>query len=216
MTFSTGVNVLSGTPAGNERVEIDNGGAQKLVATTGQIANAPGVFGGGTAQFGRSGNINTQVSRAGINPAATGADIVLAVFSLPANSLDAAGRTLQMQAEGSFGATANSKRVKIIFGATAAVVGQAVVGGTAIADSGAVVTNGGGWALSAEVVKDGGQNAQLAVHQQAQMGGAVSTLLAPQPLTVPENAPILIAVTGNATTAATDIAFNFLQIFAQN
>jgi len=38
-------------------------------------------FGGGTAAFPEEGNINRQISSAGINPGATGADNVLAVFS---------------------------------------------------------------------------------------------------------------------------------------
>jgi hypothetical protein len=36
-------------------------------------------FGAGSATSGESGNVNVQVSSAGINPAATGADKVLAV-----------------------------------------------------------------------------------------------------------------------------------------
>ena len=219
MTYSTGVNVAQGYLAGTERVEVDNGGAEKLVATTGEIANAPGPFGSGTSPFGRSGNVYTQVSAAGISPAATGADKVLAVFSLPANSFDVAGRALQIQTEGSFASNGDTKEVKIIINPATAVVGQTVgAGGTTIADTGAVTTNGGGWAIEAEVVKYGaqGSNTQLAVHQQAQVGGAVSALLAPQALTMPENASILIALTGNATTTASDIVFNFMQIFAQN
>lgn len=218
MTYSTGVNVASGSLLGTERVEIDNGGAQKIVATAGQIAMSPGAFGSGTAKLMCAGNISTQVSATGISPAATGADKVLAVFSLPANSFDIAGRTIQIQAEGGFGSNGNNKQIKLIFNATTAVVGQTVSGGTTVADTGTVTTNGGGWALSAEICKYGnpGSNTQMAVHQQAQVGGAVSALLAPAALTATESGAILIAVTGNATTTATDIALNFLQIFAQN
>ena len=205
---------------GLEVVAVDNGGPVNTDALSSTLANAPGPFGssGQAGFFNRSGNLFTVVSVAGVSPAATGADKVLAVFSIPANSFDVAGRSLQIQAEGSFAGNGNTKEVKLFIGCTAAVVGQTVNGGTAIADSGAVTTNGGGWAIEAEVVKYGaaGSNTQLAVHQQAQLGGAVAALLAPQALTIVENAPILCAVTGNATTTATDIVFNFMQGFAQN
>lgn len=169
-------------------------------------------------QMGTSGDINTQVSSAGVQPGATAADKVLAVYSLPAGAFDIAARGIDVQAQGSFAATANSKRIKIIFAPTAAVVGQTVTGGTTIADTGTVATNGGGWSIMASVFKYGaaGSNTQLCLHQQSQVGAAVSALLAPSLTTAPENAPILIAVTGNATTAVTDIVFNFLQITAMN
>src|ERR1700722_14159531 len=101
----------------------------KTMTPTGSLCQ----FGAGSAGSGENGNINVQASAAGINPGATGVDSVLAVFSLPANSLDAANRVLQIVASGSFGATANNKRLKIIFGATAAVVGSTVTGGVEIA-----------------------------------------------------------------------------------
>lgn len=220
MVYSTGVQVLT-TLAGTERVEVDNGGPVRTVAPTGLIAKAPIPFGSSTgagSTFAAAGNLATQVSIAGVQPASLAADVVLAAFTIPANAFDQANRALQIQAEGSFGATANNKRVKIVFNATTAVVGQAVTGGTTVADTGVVATNGGGWALSAEIVKAGAANSntQLAVHQQAQVGAAVSTLLAPQAVAAVENAPILVAITGNATTALSDILFNFLQAFAQN
>ncbi len=174
-------------------------------------------FGNGSASFGLEGNISCQPS-AGINPAATGADNVLAVFSIPANSFDQSGRGIAISAAGAFAANANTKRVKIIIGATAAVVGQTITGGTTIADTGAVTTNGAGWQLGADVFKYGvaGSNTQTGIHNQAQMGGAVGSLLSPAALTLVENAPILVAVTGNATTAATDITLNLFEVNATN
>lgn len=174
-------------------------------------------FGNGSASFGLEGNIACQAS-AGVNPAATGADVVLAVFAIPANSFDIAGRGVDISAAGSFAATANTKRVKIIVGATTAVVGQTISGGTVIADTAAVTTNGAGWQLGANIVKYGatGSNTQAGIHNQAQMGSAVGSLLSPAALTLAENAQILVAVTGNATTATTDIALNLLQINATN
>jgi hypothetical protein len=175
-------------------------------------------FGNGTASFGLEGNLTAQAS-AGVNPAATGADKVLAVYSLPANSLDQAGRAVAISASGSYGSNTNTKEVKIIVGAAAAVVGSTIgSGGTTIADSGAVTTNGTGWQLSANILKYGaaGSNTQIGSHTGAQNGSAGGALLAPSALTLAENLPILIAVVGNATTATTDIALNAFTVKAAN
>lgn len=164
-------------------------------------------------------NTIKQISAAGISPGATGVDSVLAVFTLPANFFSAQNNAAYIQAQGKFAANAATKQVKIIFNPATAVVGATVgVGGTTIADSGAVVTNGLGWSLQASVFKSGaaGSNTQMAIHEQAQTGGTVSNLLAPSFPTATENAPILIAVTGNATTTATDITFNYLEIDQSN
>jgi hypothetical protein len=175
-------------------------------------------FGACTATVLAEGNINRQISAAGIQPGATGVDNVLAVFSIPANSYDILGRGVGITAQGSFAATANNKRIKLIFNATTAVVGSTVTGGTTVADTGTIATSGGGWSLQANIFKYGanGSNTQLGLHQQAQIGAATAALLAPSLITAVENGPILIAVTGNATTAASDILFNFLEINAMN
>jgi hypothetical protein len=163
-------------------------------------------------------NVFKQISAAGINPASTAADVVLAVFALPANIFSTANNELYIQAQGSLVNNANNKTVKLIFNATTAVVGSAVSGGTTIASTGTVTTIGGGWSIQASVLKYGanGSNTQLALHEQAQVGATVSTLLAPSTLTAVENAPILVAVTGNAGTTATDITFNYLEIDGSN
>lgn len=185
-------------------------------------------MGNGAAQFasdaqnplimGDSGNLNAQVSSAGVQPGATGADNVLAVFSIPASAFDKAGRGIQIRAHGSFGSTANNKRIKIIFNPSAAVVGSTVTGGTTIADTGTVATNGGGWSLGASVFKYGnaGSNTQLGVNLQNLAGAASSALLAPAAITATESGAILVAVTGNATTAASDVVFNLLQVLGMN
>jgi hypothetical protein len=175
-------------------------------------------FGSGSGNFGLEGNISCQPS-AGVNPAATGADNVLAVFSIPANSFDQNGRGIAISAVGGFAANTNNKRVKIIVGAASAVVGSTIgSGGTTIADTGTVATNGAGFQLQASVFKYGaaGSNTQIGIHNQAQMGSATAALISPAALTLAENLPILVAVTGNATTTATDIALNLLEINATN
>lgn len=175
-------------------------------------------LGSGTGTLLVRGKLTGQFSAAGISPGATGADNVLAVYAIPANTFDTEGRTIYLSAFGSFAANTNNKRLKIIFNPTAAVVGSTVSGGTTICDTGTVATNGTGWAIQANVYKYGaaGSNTQLGIHQQAQIGAAVASLLVPQALTATESGMILIAVTGNATTTATDILLNRLEIAAGN
>jgi hypothetical protein len=178
-----------------------------------------GVLGLGTATFLPEGNVTRQISAAGINPGATGVDSVLAAFTLPANSFDALGRGLAITGQGSFAANANTKRIKIVFNPASAVVGQTVgAGGATIADTNAVTTNGGGWSVQANVFKYGAANSntQIGLHQQAQIGGAVAALLAPSLIAAIENAAILIALTGNATTGVGDIISNFFELNAMN
>ena len=189
-------------------------GAGAVTMTLLDLSDLPIAGGSTTGILGAEGNINRQISSAGISPGATGADNVLLVYSLPANAFDQSGRGIQITAAGKFGATANNKDVKIIFNPATAVVGSTVgAGGTTIADTGVVATNGTGWEVSAQVFKYGanGSNTQIGIHSQAQIGAAVASLLVPSLITAVENAAILIAVTGNATTATTDIVANWFE-----
>lgn len=179
-------------------------------------------FGGaawpGIAIMGEEGNIfrETVASR---NPGVINQDNVLASFIIPAGSFDVAGRGVNLLAQGSVANNVNSKRIKIYWGCTTAVVGQLVTGGTVIADTGAFTTAAAvGWSLEANVFKYGatGSNTQLALHMSAQIGLTVGSLLVPSALVAPENAGIIVAVTGNAITALTDIIYNFFEVNAMN
>lgn len=174
-------------------------------------------FGGGTASFPEEGNINRQVTATGVSPGATGADNVVAVYTIPASSFDVTGRGIQITAAGSFASNGDAKTIKVIFGCTTAVIGSTVTGGTTIATTGSVTTNGSGWQISVNVFKYGaaGSNTQLSIHSQAQVGAAVSALQAPTALTATESGAIIIAITANTTTA-TDVVFNWLEINAMN
>ena len=68
------------------------------------------------------------------------------------------------------------------------------------------------------MVKTGatGSNTQRGLHASAQVGAVVGSLLPSTALTAPENATILIAVTGNAATATTDITLQFFEVNAMN
>jgi hypothetical protein len=176
-------------------------------------------FGSGSGFVAAEGNINRQISSAGVSPTSTGVDYVLAAFSLPANSFDVANRGISITAQGSFGTTTNNKTIKIVFNPSVATVGGSIgSGGITVATSGVVATNGSGWSLQANVFKYGvaGSNTQITLHQQSQNGGAVGPLTAPQLATAAESGAILIAVTGNAATAATDSLWNFFEVSAMN
>lgn len=198
-------------------IQYDPGTGLLNLSIEGVIVNL-GKFGSGLAYMGQSGNINVQISSAGVSPGATGADNVLAAFVLPANCFDQAGRGLTITAQGKFVSGAGTKDIKIIFNPATAVVGSTVGGGgTTVADTGSFTTGTAtGWSLQANIFKYGaaGSNTQIGLHQQAQMGGAIGPMLPPSLITATESAAINIAITGNAGTTATDIVFQFLEINA--
>jgi hypothetical protein len=179
----------------------------------------PGApFGSGSALALTEGNIFRTVSGA-VNPGATGVDSVLAVYSLPANSFDGIGnRGLNIQAFGSFANNANGKRAKLFFNPTAAVVGSTISGGTLIADTGASTGANVGWNIGAQVFKYGasGSNTQYGQETNVIIGGVHSGMGLPLALTAAENAAILIAVTGNAATLATDMSLAMFEVNALN
>ena len=174
------------------------------------------AFGLGASVMGEEGNLyripGPTVPSVPITPGGAGADYVVGAYTMTASSFDVSGRGLNLEGIGSFAANGNTKRIKLYVGATTATVGSAITGGTAIADTGAVATNGGGWTIQATLYKYGaaGSNTQVGLHAPTQVGNAVSTLLAPQLLTLTESAPIIIAITINNTTTATDaLLYNF-------
>lgn len=175
-----------------------------------------------------TGNIYTEVhpaTGAGVlNPASTAADVVMSVVTIPgtaiAQAMDQAGRGVLVNCNFLLGSNVNSKRVKIIANPTTAVIGQAVTGGTTIADSGAITTaaSSGGCTIGAQIYKYGaaGSNTQVAIHQASQSGNLAGSLLAPQNLTLNEQGNIVLAITGNAATAATDIALVLVNVDGNN
>ena len=186
------------------------------------------IFGGTTAptalqaqnlaSFPEEGNIYREIV-ASRNPGGTAGNYVLGVFAIPAYSFDISGRGLNILAQGSVANNTNVKTINLYVGATTAVVGSLITGGTLIASTGAYSTTGAsGWSIEANVFKYGasGSNTQLALHMSAQVGSVVGTLSTPTALTLPENGIILVAVTGNAATTATDIIYNFFEINAMN
>lgn len=197
---------------------LSAGAANAINDQVSAVGNASPASAGGSS-IAPQGDLSVQISSGGVQPGGTGGDYVLAVFTIPANAFDQAGRGVAIQAQGSFGATVNTKRVKIIFNPSSATVGSVVgSGGTTACDSGSVTTNGGGWVLNADVFKYGasGSNTQICLNTGAIAGSSHLGTSAPALATATESGAILVAVTGNATTAATDITFNFLQAVWMN
>ena len=162
-------------------------------------------FGSGSATFSEEGNV-VKLFTAGTTPASTAADIVVATYTLPANSFDATGRSIVLQAYGNLAANANNKTAKIIVGATTATIGSAVVGGTTVATTGVTAGNNVGWALTANVNKYGAANSNTQNYQTTGIiiGATHGGIGVAGTLTLTENAPIIIAVTLNNATTATD------------
>lgn len=181
------------------------------------------AFGSGPAQIFDAGNLFTYASATGTQPGTINNDNVLAVYSLPAGSLDGIrNRELVIQANGIFGNNTNSKRVKIIVNPSAAVVGSTITGGTTIADTGAYTTTGAaGFQITGSLVKYGapGSNTQLGMCNGVLIANAsigLGTGGNPQAVTAVESGAILIAITGNGVTATTDITLEFASVAAFN
>lgn len=160
-----------------------------------------------------SGTLNAQTFGQTANePSATGGDYVMAVYSLPASTLASAGQGLTIRASGNYAATANSKTNKLIWNATTAVVGSTVTGGTTIATTGALTQSGTGWYLEGVVFKSA-SNTQLSQQTPSSAVGAVNLGAGvPAYPTATDTAAILIAVTGNAATAVSDINLNLFTV----
>lgn len=165
------------------------------------------------------GSLYKQISNTGVSPASTAADVVLAVYTLPASTLTRAANTnspvvLDIVAAGNFAATANNKTVKIIWNATTAVVGSAVTGGTTIASTGVVAINNLGFVMEAFVGYNG-SNSQYTQAVFVQAGATTVSQALSAAATATDSADILIAVTGNAATATTDIVLQYFEVSAR-
>jgi hypothetical protein len=171
-------------------------------------------------QLGDDGNLVVDNPSVGRSPSATGADKILSLMTVPANAFDIANRGINIMAAGNAPNT-DARTIKIIVNPTTPTLGATVSGGTTIAtltNTGAQSGASGGWNIQANIFKYGaaGSNTQNAIHESGQIGSFFTALTAPSQTTFPENAPIVIAITGNATTTATDVVLSFAQIFAMN
>ena len=205
-------------PTGNELLTVQgvqaNGqpAATNEVFTLNQLGLGPTLFGGGTATMDESGNLYVASGTPLTNPASITNDNVLAVFSFPASSFNAAGKGIEVTAGGNLAANTHVKECKIIWNPTAAVVGSAVATNSTsflLGDTGST-TNGGatsGWLIQSEVYKYGalGSNTQVGQETGTIIGSTHGGCGLAAALTANESLAILIAVTGNATTSVGDI-----------
>ena len=190
---------------GNEVFQVQGILPNGQIAATTQTQTL-GQFGSGTAYAPEAGNIYKLFS-SGTSPASTAGDIVVATYTIPANSFDIAGRSLTLLAAGNFANNTNAKTAKIIVGATTAVVGSAVSGGTTLATTGVYNTTGAvGWALTANVNKYGaaGSNTQNYQEMSVIIGATHGGMGIAGTLTLNEAAPIIVAITLNSATTASD------------
>ena len=189
------------------------------------MPNDTAVQAGGAGTAGTvkaAGDLWMQSPAGGLTPSGAGggigADIIVALATIPANAFDVANRTLEMWAAGSFAGNGNTKTVKMIINPTAPVIGSAVSGGTVLASTGAVTTNNQGWSMESQITKTGalGSNTQNTVHFATQVGSASAALANPQALTLNEAGAITVAMTINCATLATDAALWAFQGFWAN
>lgn len=184
-----------------------------------QISSIPALFGGGTATMEESGNVAVNSGNPISGPASITNDNVLAVYTIPAGSFSAAGKGVEFTVTGNLAGNTHAKECKLIWNATTAVVGSAVGTNSTsflLGDTGST-TNGGsvaGWIIQSQVYKYGalGSNTQVGQETGVIIGSVHGGCSLASALTTNESLPILIAVTGNATTSIGDISlynYNF-------
>ncbi len=216
-------------PIGNELITVLGVAANSMPAATtqtftlNQIGSIPSIFGGGSATMQESGNINVQTGNPLSNPASITNDNVLAVYTLPASSLNAAGKGVEVTAAGNLGNDSQAKRLKLVWNPTAAVVGSAVATNSTsflLGDTGSTTNAGSacGWCIEGQVYKYGaaGSNTQIGQEIGVIVGSTHGGMGLAAALTTNESLPILIAVTGNATTSVGDISLYNINIEAFN
>ena len=165
------------------------------------IINA-GLVGAGTIL--PMGVISNQVSVAGVGNGADTTDDTLFTYNLPANSLDAVGRSIDIEAFGSLANNAHNKTVKLWFGTTM------------VFSSGVVTTANAGWRVRMTLTKTG-SGAQLGTAD-----GAIGAtpIAVPLPLVGSEvdSGAIIIKVTGASPTtgAASDVVGNGMKVIYEN
>lgn len=217
-------------PTGNEIISVLGVQANGQPAATtenftlNQLGLGPTLFGGGTATMEESGNVNVQTGNPLSNPASITNDNVLGVYTIPANSLNAAGKGIEVTVAGNFGLTdSQAKRVKLIWNPTSAVVGSAVGTNSTsflLGDTGSTTNAGAaaGWIIQSQVYKYGaaGSNTQIGQETGVIIGSTHGGCGLASALTTNESLPIQVAVTGNATSSVGDISLYNINIEAFN
>jgi hypothetical protein len=160
-------------------------------------------FGGGAQSFADAGVIYRYQSTTGTGNGNDTTEDTLQTFSLPASSLDIAGRTLQIVASGSLANNSHSKTARLYFGASI------------VATTGAQTGANIGWQLQLQVQK-AASNSQIGFYSPI-VGTTHGGISLPQAGTETDTGAITIKVTGQTgTAAANDVVLNSLVIEALN
>ncbi|HKD28314.1 MAG TPA: hypothetical protein VKC66_20725 [Xanthobacteraceae bacterium] len=178
---------------------IDNAVVGGTTPAAGTFTTLLARAGNGTSNVRIAGQITAQLTVTG-----TGVDTtedILQTFTLPANTLDAVGRSLRIRAWGTFGANTNIKTIRLYFGSK-------------IYDSTALAQNGTGWILEAEVYKTGSNTQTSWATILAGFSDPGAEINAPNQT---DTAPIVIKVTGqNGTASANDTVCNGMSVLIIN
>ena len=174
-------------------------------ASPGWICTTAGTFSGGGAgvftPMPALANINTLVSDVTeVGNVGTGEDNLI-TYTLPANTLNAAGDSLEIEAGFSFAANANAKQVKMYFGASAFYA------------SGSSAHNDGGMFVRATVTRDTSSIAKVGYLVTATGSGTPFALAAGDATNASADmtATVTIKGTGEATSN-NDIVMEFLRV----
>lgn len=189
--------------------------------------NPPGEitqFGSSNAAFAEEGNIYRYVPGVAgmVTPGGIGNDYVVATYTVPANAFDGlagTNRGIMVVANGNYAANANTKRVRLWWNPATAVVGSVIgAGGSLMADTLAQTTNGGSWQVSGNVFKRGsaGSNTQTVTSNGAISGSLHAGMSTTVDATATESGSILIAITINNTTTATDAGLCWMEVNCMN
>ena len=174
------------------------------------------AFGNGGAAALTEGTINRQVTQAGVGPAFLSSDVVLALYTIPANTFDITGRTVTATAWGGFASDATSKHCKLWFSPNIQTVSTTISGGTLLADTLATTSNGGGWWVSGNITNTSVAST-LSYTSNGAMAGAVSAgMSAPGTTVSATTSPSYITVTGSATNSSTSILLYLFQVTGAN
>ena len=153
----------------------------------------------GTTTFQPAGLVSNQISLGGIGNGANTTNDILFTATLSANSLDAVGRCVVIEAFGMLASNGNNKTIQIVWG------------GFIIATTGVITTNGGTWFLTAKLVKSS-SGAQTG-YSSVKVGNA--TIATSQfAESVADTSPIVMSVTGASPTtgAANDVTANSFSV----
>lgn len=149
-------------------------------------------LGTGTATFGTTGNVNKQLSVAGVGNGADTSEDTLFTYTLPANSLAVVGSEVNILAWGSVAATSATKTVKVYFGA----ISQSVPYTT---------TQTGAWAVNMTVIKQA-SNVQMAITEVDALGATtVRTITVTTNGAETDTAGIVIKVTGTSSVGTANL-----------